>query len=101
MDPILIGAIALGVAVVGLIAHGLYFWSTRRISLVVLWVIVPLAGTMIASLMVPPNLVAVGLGGASLVLALLTLVATVALPVVGEQRAPEKAGSRERRDRAA
>lgn len=101
MDPILIGGLALGVAVLGLIAHGLYYWSTRRASFAVLWVIVPLAGTMIAALMGPPNLVTVGLGSASLVLAFITLVATVVLPDVDEARETRKAESRKRGDRAA
>lgn len=97
MNTILFGAVALGVAVLGLVVHTWHFVATRRISLAVLWVIAPLAGAMVAFVMTPPSLVTASLGGAALVLAFLTLAATIVLPVVtggGEQ--PEKVESRDR-----
>ena len=103
MNPILIGAIALGVAVLGLIAHGWRFFRTRTISFATLWLIVPLAGAMIAFLVTPPNLLTLGLGGASLALAFVTLLAPIVVPVIVEEGTPQSSGSRSRdsRDRAA
>lgn len=101
MNPITMGAIALGVAVLGLVVHTLRFLRTRDVSFATLWLIVPLAGAVIAFLVTPPSLLTVSLGGAALALAFLTLLAPIVVPVLLEGSAPESAESRrDSRDRA-
>ena len=93
MDPILIGIVALGVAVLGLLGYGWRIFATRSVSFSILWLMVPLAGAMIAFLMTPQNLVTISLGGAAFVLTLLTLATPVVLPVILEGPTPERAES--------
>lgn len=99
MDPILIGIVALGVAVLGLLGYGWRIFATRSVSFSILWLIAPLGGAMVAFLMPPQNLVTISLGGATFVLTLLTLAAPVVLPVILEP-APERAESSRPEDRS-
>lgn len=94
MNPILIGIVALGVAVLGLVIHAWHLISTRSVSLAALWPVAPLVGAMIAFLMAPQSLLTISLGGASLALAFMTLAATLVVPVLLEGSTPESAESR-------
>ena len=84
MDTILIGAIALGVAVLGLLTYAWRIFSTRTVSFSMLWLVVPLSGAMIAFVMTPPDLMTISLGGATFVLTLLTVATPVVVPVLLE-----------------
>ena len=94
MDPILIGIAALGVAVLGLIAHGWATFRTRTASFAILWVMVPLMGAAIAFMTAPPNLMTISLGGAALVLALVTLLTPLVAPVLLDEGETEEVESR-------
>ncbi|NIP82553.1 MAG: hypothetical protein GWM90_26380, partial [Gemmatimonadetes bacterium] len=80
MDSILIGIIALAVAVLGIVAHAWRFRSTGTLTYATLWLLVPLLGAMIAFLLTPPSLLTVGLGGATAALAFVTLAGTILVP---------------------
>lgn len=101
MTPILIGIVALGVAVLGLIIHVWRFVATRSVSFVALWLMAPLVGAVVAFLLAPQSLLTISLGGASLALAFVTLAATLVVPVLKDVRAPAGEARRESQDRAA
>ena len=101
MNTLLIGIVALGVGVVGLLAHGARFFTSRTVSLWALWVLAPLMGAMVAFLVSPPDLLTVALGGVSAVLAFLTLAATIVVPALVESPPVERSGRARQEDRAA
>jgi hypothetical protein len=101
MSPILIGIVALGVAVLGLIVHTWRFVATRSISYGALWIMAPLVGAVVAFLVAPQNLLTISLGGASLALALVTLAATLVVPALTDERAAAAESRRESQGRAA
>lgn len=101
MSPILIGIVALGVAVLGLIIHVWHFIATRSISLGALWVMAPLVGAVVAFLVAPQSLLTISLGGASLALAFVTLAATLVVPALTDDRSAAAESRRGSQDRAA
>lgn len=72
--PMWAGIIALGGGGVGLLAYAWRFRAIRALPFTAVWLTAPLLGAAIAFLLGPTNLVMLGLGGAALVLAVLTLV---------------------------
>lgn len=92
MSPFLIGVLALGVAVLGVVAHAVRFAQTRTFSFAATWVVVPFLAAMVAFLMTPPTLLTVGLGSATVGLALVSLAASVVVPaLVGDERERKRA----------
>jgi hypothetical protein len=94
MDPILIGIAALGVAVLGLLAHAWVIIRTRTASFAMLWVMIPLTAAAVAFTIAPANLTTLSLGGTALVLAVITLLTPLVVPALLGEAEPEEVESR-------
>lgn len=94
MEAILLGIAALGVAVLGLMGHGFALYRTRTASFAMLWILAPLTGAAVAFMMAPANLTTISLGGAALVLAVITLITPLLAMALLDEGETEEVESR-------
>jgi hypothetical protein len=94
MDPVILGIGALGVGVLGLLAHVWRIIATRNASFAMLWLLLPFGGALVAFMTATPDLMNISLGGASLVLIVVTLLTPLVVPALLDERETEKVEDR-------
>ncbi len=94
MDPVLLGIGALGVGVFGLLVHVWRIIATRNASFAMLWLLLPFGAALAAFMTATPSLVHISLGGASLVLIVVTLLTPLVVPALLGEREKEKVEKR-------
>jgi hypothetical protein len=94
MDPVLLGIGALGVGVLGLLVHVWRIIATRNASFAMLWLLLPFGGALAAFMTATPSLVHISLGGASLVLIVVTLLTPLVVPAIWDEKKKAEARNR-------